>query len=262
MTIRTIVHVPADKLTTDPRVNTRPTDQGRVQDFASNFNPDGMGALTISLRPDGTRIVLDGLHRQGAALAVGYAEPLVCVQYEGLTLADEASLFLVLNDTKKVMPIDKFRARVISEEADAVEIAAILDKYGWEAAASKDRFRLSAIAAFERVYNGAGVRSSDGDVLAHNVLHVITEAWGGQHNSAHASIILALGKFMGWYGSDVDHQKLIGELAGIKPMNLVADMRATKDVQRCDMANAGAQILVSLHNHRRRTNRLPAWRNR
>jgi len=258
---RTVIHITADLLSIDPTIQ-RPLDDTRVRRMASAFNPDALGALTVSLRPDGSRVILDGQHRHAVAIAVGYAGKLTCVQYDGLEHADEATLFLVLNETKQVQAVDKFRARVIAGEKDAVAIEAIIGEHGWKVSTSKDAYRLSAIAAFEKVYNGAGVRITGGDVLAANTLHVITASWNGQSNSAHAAIISSLGKFLGWYGGDVDYKKIVAELSGLKPMNLVGDIKASKEIQHCDMANAGAHLLVNLHNKKRRTNRLDAWRSK
>jgi hypothetical protein len=259
---RTIISAPLDHLGVDHAVQRAAIDEGRVNRLAADFNPNALGALTVSLRPDGALIILDGMHRWTAAKTVGYKGKATCIQYEGLDLADEAALFLSLNNTKQVQAVDKFRVRVIAEDKAAVEMNEILTRHGWKAAVSSCEWRMSAVTAFEKVYNGAGVRVSGGNTLADNTLHVITAAWAGQPNSAHSVILASLGKFLGWYGIEVDTSKVIRELSAFRPMNFVADVKATGDIQHCDLSNAGARILVNLHNKKRRTNLLAPWQNR
>jgi len=263
MTIkRTIISISLDRPKVDHTVQRAAIDWVRVNRLAAIFNPNALGAITASLRPDGSLIILDGMHRWEAAKAVGYQGKVTCIQYEGLDLADEAALFLNLNNTKQVGAVDKFRVRVIAEDKAAMEMNEILIRHGWKVAVSSYEWRMSAISTFEKVYNGAGVRVSDGNVLADNTLHVITAAWAGQSNSAHAVILFSLGKFLGWYGTEVDTDKVIRELTAFRPMNFVADVKATGDVQHCDLSNAGARILVNLHNKKRRTHLLAPWQNR
>jgi len=258
---RTIIQATLDQLTIDQKVQ-RGLDEKRVNRIASAFDANALGAITVSLRADGTRVILDGQHRWAAGKTAGHVATVTCVQYEGLSVAEEAELFLTLNNTKQVQAVDKFRVRVISGEAAALDMNNILHKHGWKVAQSTDHWRLSAVGELEKVYKGSGVRKTGGDILAENVVQILTSAWAGQSNSAHAVILGSLGKFLGWYGIDVDHSKIIRELSGFKPMNFVADVKAVKDVEHCDLANAGAKILVNLHNKNRRKNQLEAWQNR
>lgn len=260
---RTTVEVKLDELIVDLDTGQRALDQGRVNRLAADFQADALGVLTISLRPDGSRAIIDGQHRQTAALQVGYDRAVTAVQYEGLSPADEAVMFLHLNNTKQVQPIDKFRARIIAGEVKATAIKRVLDEHGWIVRISQEDWSLTAISAAEKVYDGMGVVQGDDATLLHNVMTVISSAWNGQATSANGALLTAMGKFLGWYGTDVDYEKMTRDLAGVKPRNLLADFRTLKDIQRVDMSNAGARVLQGIHDSGRRTaTRLPEWVNR
>lgn len=261
--IRRTVEVKLDELVVGLDVQ-RSLDQRRVDKLAAAFNSDAMGSLTISLRNDGTRAIIDGQHRWAAATQVGYDQAVNAIQYEGLTTAEEANLFLTLNDAKQVQPIDKFRARVLSGELRALTIRETLARHGWTVRISADPWTITAIGAVEKVYDGMGVVQGDDPTLLDNTMTVVTGAWHGNPQSTNASILTSLGKFIGWYGAAVDYDKLINELANLKPRALVADFRSIREISRVDMANAGARVLQGVHNKGRRTagNKLPEWINR
>lgn len=259
---RTVTRAAIAELVVDARVQ-RSLDQPRVDRLAAAFIPEALGVLTVSLKADGTKAIIDGQHRHAAALKVGYVGDVDVVQYEGLEPSEEAVLFLALNNTKTVSPLDKFKARVLAGEPDAVAIRDILAEGGWSVSTAQKQWTVSAISAVERVYSGSQAGTSvDGPALLRDVLKIVGDAWNGQSNSAHSTILLALGKFLAWNGRDVDFRRLSHELSQLKPMNFIADIRATKEMQRVDTLNAGARILVGVYNHRLRHGRLPEWQHR
>lgn len=257
---RTIVKANLYQLSVDPSFQ-RPLDMNRVRKEAANFNPNGLGTLTISKRSDGKLIILDGQHRAALCREVAYKGTLSCVQIEGLSREEEASLFLVLNNSKQVQALDKFRARVVAAENTAVEMQEILTSLGWRVHSARQDFNFAAVTAIEKVYRGAGILTpGEYPALARLTMNTITEAWAGQTNSAHNLIVLSLGKVVAWYPSEIDFAKMVLELSKTKPMNLVTDIKVSAGIDRTDQANAGAKLLVNLHNRNRRTRRLPDWR--
>ena len=105
--------------------------------ISGKFNPDSVGALTISVRKDGSQVVIDGQHRTAAALSAGYTGKLPAVAYSGLSREEEAALFITLNSTQKVMPIDRFLVRTVEKDKAAVALNRLLNLYGWQVGWSK-----------------------------------------------------------------------------------------------------------------------------
>lgn len=256
---RTIIHVHLDALTFE-RDYQRAIDPNRVRKLIDDFNPDGLGTLTVSLRPDGERIIIDGQHRATAARNVEHHDKVTCVQFEGLTIAEEASLFLLLNNSKLVAPIDKFRARVISGDKDANVINDVLRQHGWTVASGGVNGYFGAVAAIEKVYNGAGITPGPRDDLVHVVAYVTGYAWGHDAKGAHHLIVLGLGMVFARFGADVDTKKVADELAKETPSRVIGHAKTLQAAHQGTVANAVAEHVTGLHNKGRRTHRLPDWR--
>lgn len=257
--VRQVAHLRLADLSLDSNYQ-RPVDPNRVARMAAKFNPDALGTLTVSRRSDGTLVIIDGQHRGSAGTAVGYGEKVPCLVYVGLSLADEAVLYLALNDAKQVNVQDRFRARVIGGEEKALDINSILSDLGWTVKYSQSPYALSAISMFEDVYDGAGILHGPQHNLASNTLYVVTRAWGGEKNSAHAAVLSSLGKFIAHFNDRVDYEKIIAELANHRPMQFVGMVTQLRDTQHGTLGDAGAQLLVQMANKRRRSKLLPEWR--
>jgi hypothetical protein len=205
MTEKKITEIPADHLSIDPRVQ-RLLDPARVRKIADRWNDDMVGILTVSHRQalsmaapgdvgvDEEFVVLDGQTRYEAfKLVCGEATvaPLLCQVYEGLTLPEEAAIFLEHNDRKAVHVRDRFRLAVTAGEEWAVNIAYITDHFGWVAqgygtADAKHR-RYNCIGTVERIY-----RADDG-VALRRTLEVISNAWNGATDAVSTETVSGIG---------------------------------------------------------------------
>lgn len=239
----------------------RAIDPNRVRKLIEEFRSNGLGTLTVSMRDDGRRVVIDGQHRITAVRNVGYEGKLPCQQYTGLTLADEAAMFLLLNNSKPMQAIEKFRARVIAKDEKATAINVVLHTYGWTVKQGGDVGYFGAVAAIEKVYDGAGITKGETRTdLLHAVVSVITAAWQRNSHGAHNVIVSGLGQFYARHGKDIDSAKVVSELSKMTPHQLVGKANALKDARGGTVSSALAEVVTGLHNKGRRTNRLPDWR--
>src|SRR5690606_25145225 len=123
--------VPLNLLTVDLRVQ-RALDRRKVNRIAAELNPDAIGMICVSKRPDGTYVIIDGQHRVEALKITGAANTTVlCEVFNDLTLADEAAMFRWRNNTTQPHYIDRFRVRLVEGDGDVRAIVDILHKYGW-----------------------------------------------------------------------------------------------------------------------------------
>lgn len=103
--------LPLSSLLIDPRVQ-RAWNQSWSATIARDFDPGKLGVIHVSLRKDGNHYIIDGQHRAKAAeLWLGAdcnGQKVECRVYEGLSLAEEAELFVALNTAKKVGAIAKY----------------------------------------------------------------------------------------------------------------------------------------------------------
>lgn len=227
-------------------------DERRVAKMAADFRPHLLGTLTASERPNGSLVVIDGAHRLTTCRMVGYAKPVSVEVFSGLSVAEEAALFLGRNTAKMPSAISKFIARVAEGDPDAVAMHKIITNHGWRVGVENEKGVLAAVDAFERVYR-------TGADVANATLSIITEAWEHDRKSTDLAIILGVGQLMSRWGDKVDRVKLIHEMQQTRPGVLIGKARALRDVQGGTIGAALAKVLVGIHNNRKRTNLLPEW---
>lgn len=254
-------NLPVARLTVDHDVQ-RPLDKTRVDDLAGQYNPAAIGVIVVSDRADGTLHVIDGQHRVAATIAAGHgAADLPCLVYTGLSRSDEAAMFRLLNHSRGVVPLDKFRVRVIEGDPVAVSINSILEKYGWKVQAGKTTGSFGAVSAVEKVYQLAERKKISGQAVVHTVIDVVTGAWGNSADGVRAEILLGIGQVLVRHGDAVNLVKLreqLSETAG-GPRGLVGRARAYRDARGGRVSDAMSEIVISLLNFKRSVNKLPGW---
>src|SRR5699024_7881327 len=104
--------------------------------FKKDFDRNSV-RITVSLREDGTKVVLDGQHSREFAIREGDYGPYLVEAFEGLTEAEEAARFLSYNNAKPVTAVEKFGPRVASGDPLAVRIQGILDRIDLRVAAGQ-----------------------------------------------------------------------------------------------------------------------------
>lgn len=235
-------------------------DEKRARRYAAEWDMDKVGTITVSRRPDGRTITIDGAHRATAAKILG-VEFLPAIVHSGLSRTQEASMFGGLNDFARPSAVSRFLARVDEHEPRACDIKRIVDAHGWRVESFQRDGNLTAIAAVERVYRDAGATKSRGahpDVLDWS-LDVATSAWGHDKDAANGAILLGLAQLFGRFGSDVDTKKLVSEMSQSRPKIIIGHARALRDAMGGTLNAHVAKVLVGLHNKKRRTNLLPEW---
>lgn len=227
-------------------------DEIRVATMATKFQPHLLGTLTASERHDGSIVVVDGAHRLTLCRKVGYVKPLNVEVFSGLSVAEEASLFVGRNNAKMPSAISKFIARVAEGEPAAVEMNDIIIRHGWTVGVENEDGVVAAVQAFEKVYKlGASV--------ADETLNIITEAWERDRKSSDSFLLSGVGALVHRWGDKLDRPKLVLEMSLTRPAVLIGKAKTLRDVQGGTVGAAMAKVLVGLHNNRKRSNLLPEW---
>lgn len=245
-------------LTTDLRVQ-RPLDQIRVAELANKFNKDRLGTVVVSQRPNGQRIVLDGQTRRAAAIVAGYKGHIHAQIYTGLTLQQEASMFLDYNNSKAVSALDKFLVRVTEGDPVAVDINRIVNAHGWRVANGGADNTVQSVAALERAYLKAG---ANGASHLESVISTITSAWGHGFAAMNAGLIGGVSELFLRYGADVDRPKMLREMQSTTPRTLLGRARSMKEnrIVTDALPVIVGRVLHTLHNAKMRKNVLPEWK--
>jgi hypothetical protein len=248
---------------TDRRVNTRTFDPNWVEKkLREGFNPDGLGVPIVSRRSDGTYIWLDGQNRAELMRRAKWGDQkLPCRVFTGLSLAQEAALFLVHNDNRKVEPLHKFLARITAEDPDAVAINRIVEDLGWKIGEGGAK-SITAVKALDRVY--ASDKKDDGSrgQALELTLRVVTEAWGYKPEAVDNRILGGIGSLINRFGDQIDKASLVKKLAEFPggASGVIGKARGMQQYQGGTVQHCVGEVIHIAYNARRRTNLLPDWR--
>jgi hypothetical protein len=258
--------VPVAQITRDQRVNTRPVDDAWVARRVKDFHPEALGVPAVSLRGDGTFVVLDGQHRVALhRLAVpdsGLAM-LECSIYEGLDLAQEAGLVVLLNDGRPLKAVNKFLARVTEGELIACEIVAVAERCSFRIAANPGTDAINAVATLERVHRTDLKRSKGVPPEAlERILSTIAEAWAHEPGATHEAVIGGVGALYLMHGPAISKADLVRRLAAYEggPAELAVNARGLREYRGGNVANCVAELVTDVYNKGRKTRKLPQFR--
>lgn len=243
------------ELIVDPDVQ-RSLDNARVSKIADALSLDALGTVTVSHRKNGTYHIIDGQHRVAAVrLAGGENDKVMCRVFDGLTLAEEAEMFRLLNNTAKPQAIDLFRVRVVEGDPAALEIVAILREHGWKIAQQTHGGAIAAVAAMERIYR------RDPNALSRAV-STVARAWGHDTPANDGRLIEGIGLVYARYGAAVDVSDVVPRLASFAggPGAFLGKAKGLSQLIGCQQPQAVAEILVEVYNRSRRTRALQPWR--
>lgn len=245
-------------LNTDLRVQ-RPLDQNRVAEIAQDFNIDRMGTIIVSERKDGTRVILDGQTRIAAKKKAGIEGEVHAQIYTGLTIEQEATMFLAYNNSKPVSALDKFLVRVTEGDPTANAISAILATHGWRVSNGAADGTIASVVALEKAYLRAGV---NGEKVINAIMNVITNGWGYGAKGTNASLIGGIAELFLRYGDKVDQQKLIREMQVNHPRVVLGRAKGMKEskVFSSALPIIVGRVLHTIHNNKLRRNPLADWK--
>lgn len=223
----------------------RSLDGSRVDSMAKNFDESRIGVPVLSLRKDGTSVVLDGQHRVEAMRRSGMTDlKILCEVHNGLSLSEEAALFLRLNNGRtSVRVYDKYRARIVAEEPTAVEFTRIAHSLGLRIGAAPGKNTICAIQAIESVYKrNANLEST----------LTILKRWGhGDASVFDGDLIKDMSRFLVDYSAAVDHEELSGKLARHDPGHVIRRIKALVDVLDRNRRLAANSVFREIYNQRR-----------
>jgi hypothetical protein len=259
--------VPVSQIGRDQRVNTRPVDEVWVRARVERFHPEALGLPAISQRSDGTFVVLDGQNRLALARLSGWADTdlamIECQIYEGLDLAQEAGLFVLLNDSRPPKAIHKFLARLTEGEPVASQIAAIAERCSWRIADSHGTNAIVAVSTLERIHRADLKRAKGAPPEALELtLSTIAEAWQHTPGATHEAIIGGIGTLYLIHGQAINKADMVRKLAAYEggPAKLGGDARGLREYRGGAVYNSVAEIVTDTYNRGKKARKLPQFR--
>jgi len=241
-----------DELNVDPETQ-RTLDPKRVAALARRFIPTAAGTIVANKRADQKIYVVDGQHRLAAARLAAITE-LDVELHHGLTEAQEAQLFLLINrERKATAKIDEYRIGLTGGQLLMVDIQAVLDKHGLKVGS----LSANSIAAAQTLMS---ITEIYGATTLDRVLDVAEQAFGRQGGEAWDGMILgALGMFIGRHGDVIDDDELAKKIAAHGSIDrwrgqiiAQASLGSTQQTGSSGRKAAGYRLIVQVWNKRRR----------
>jgi hypothetical protein len=242
-----------DQITTDPRVQ-RPIDSARVTAIVTNFKESALGLPLVSRREDGTMVCLDGQTRIAVLLRKNLgAVPRQMVVHRGLTLAEEAELFRLHNDSKGLTPQVKFRIALVEGGAREKAAEALLQRTGWTSEIGKSNTWRAVVALTGAVHRD--------ERSAERALLVIGGGWGVSSKHSNTAIFQGLANLLFRYGDAVNVAQLAERLAKEGGMpHFIGRYRTNAAVRKLSAPDSVAEVAIKIYNYGRpKQNWLDDW---
>ena len=244
--------VPLDRMRVNPLAQ-RDLNLARVAKLAASFDPEQMGAPTVSHR-GGWYYLVDGQHRVAALkqwLTDWEGQQIQCWCYEGLSETAEAELFLTLNDTLPVAAFSKFKVSVQAGRGAEADVDRIVRALGLRIARGSGG--ICAVATLRRVY------ARGGPAVLSRALRIIRDAYG--EAGLDGPVIDGISLLCQRYDGDLSEQRAVERLASAH--GGVSGLISRAGQLRQSTGSAAAQCVaaaaVEMINRGSGGRKLPGW---
>ncbi|OBG58893.1 MULTISPECIES: DUF6551 family protein [unclassified Mycobacterium] len=192
-----------DELHVDERAQ-RSLNELRAQKLSEGWINEAAGEIVVSDRgPDKKKHVIDGYHRSTAARMTGISK-LPCEVHYGLSVADEAALFLLKNrESSKPNALDEYRIGLTAELPLFVDTEKVLIKHNLTVGKASSKNVVGAVQAILRITETSGPGTLD------EVLRIAEAAWGRTAETWDGMLLGGLGLFLHRHGGEVNIGDLI-----------------------------------------------------
>lgn len=189
-----LTHLKVESLGGD-KIYQRSIHWDKINKWAQNYRPELLEPLIVSKRPDESYVVICGQHRTELLKKIN-AEVAPCMVFEGLTIQQEAELFYKYEEEKiKHTSIEKFIAKIVSEEPHEIKVSEILNKNGFyldreKAKNKKISGRVNCVVSVSKLSKVFGYGVLD------ETLKLINKVWSNDCHATEKIFIEAIAKFI------------------------------------------------------------------
>lgn len=223
----------------------------KVEHIVKNYNEAAFGLITVSRRNAVTLVIVDGWHRWEAKRRLSDSKgEVLCRVFDGLTLAEEAQMFLDLNPGNQPTALDRYRMRLLTDDPDTLAIDAAIHAYGWAVHPQQAMGHLQCVNALHRIQklgNAGGEATVD---LLKNTIMVVSRAWPGDKEAGAAIILEGTAAVLNEYREKLDPDRLIAQLRDYSggPGLLASNAQQLSRVTRARVPMSVADLIVKQYN--------------
>lgn len=242
--------VSVNDLEVDPQVQRFRYNPRKVEQIVKSYNEGRLGLVTVSKRNSVTMVVVDGWHRWEATRRVTDSTgELKCRVFEGLTLAEEAQMFLDLNPGNQPTALDRYRMRLLTHDEETVAIDEAIHAYGWQVHPQKAVNHLQCVIALHRIQKLANASEATKDLLKNTML-VVSRSWPGDKDAGAAVILEGTAAVINEYREKLDLDRLVAQLRDYAggPGALASNAQQLSRITQARTAMSVADLLVKQYN--------------
>lgn len=240
--------IAADSLVVYPEVQRIAPTKESVNAIARDLNYNKLGTLTVSARADGTFSLIDGQRRVAALKSRGLGSyRCKCTVYSGLSIQQEAELFLALNSVRVVGAIDRFAVGVTAKIPECIGVTESVHRIGWRVGRSAGPGSCVCTEALVAIW-----RHDKNGALLNRVLGVLNDAFGRDKHTLSGHLVSGVGRFM--QRSDVDAKALTDKLRAkfSTPGHVVTMARTRRETEGGSMAANVAAVVERTYESRKK----------
>ena len=250
------IELPVSELKTDPQAQ-RTLNEKRAQGIAKNVVPEAIGSIVVSQRADGSRWIVDGMHRKRVCELEGI-ETMVGEVHFGLTLQDEAVLFLIKNrESSKPNALDEYKVGLTAGLPLFVDTERVLREHRLEMGSTSAN-SIGAVAGALRITETYGPHILD------RSLTVAEAAWGRTPAAWDGMLLGGIGMLLGKHEMVDNDKELAMKIAKKGPaerwVGLVQSIASGGGLHHTGTGGRVStcyQLLLREWNKGRRTTRIP-----
>lgn len=265
--------ISVNDLVIDRRVQRAGINRAKIDHMVKYFNANSLGLVHVSRRRTEKgvlveNVLLDGQHRhETVRIVTDGTGKLWCRVFVGLTLDQEAQMFLDLNRTTAPTRIDKFNVLRHTSSVEgrvAQEIADICTGYGLTVSKTSGPGHINCVHVLTKMYTLSELKDRSPN-LVHLTILSITKAWGvNNRENVVGAIVEGIGAIFDVHGSDLDLDRLINVMRETEggPVGLLARATQVAAMRQGKRSMAVAELLMEAYNKNLRNRSLGPWRRR
>lgn len=233
----------------------RPADLGRARKLAACWDRRLAGVVEVSDRGAGLAAryaVIDGQHRWEAARLRDPNALLVANIHEGLSVAEEASLFDRLNrERRRPSTWDHWRARKGGGDATVLAIDAAVTALGLTVDPTTRDGHVRCTSTLEKLAGLGGIE------LVRDTLTLIMDVWDLRMDAYDAPLVHAVGLILYHLHGRIDPERLADTLLGVLPLALRTHAAAMGETLT---GTAGVRMAITIMVFYNKNRRVPGER--
>lgn|SRR5262245_1140190 len=187
----------------------RTFDNKHAAKIEANWDPQFIGTLIVSRRENDTLYVIDGQHRCVVALRKDPAAIMDCTVYEGLSVEEEALMFLYFNrHRKQPNAYDQYKLGLAARLPVEIRMCNEAMARGLDYGLSPSKTTIAAVAACRRIVNMDKLETG----LLQDTLMYSELAFGAGKDSWDNNLLQGIARLINHNRARLDHDRLIDKL--------------------------------------------------